>query len=288
MPITPGRSSAAPFDSNQPHWNIGSAVLILILSIAAIIFVPAVPALIYLAAAAVYAQANNLAAPDIATDPNFILANLIGIFPAHLLTMWAAWLLVTRRGQQPFLPTLGWKWTKYFNFWTCLALTIVMLALGGSIVYFIGAEENEFQRLLGSSYSARVAAALMATLTAPLVEETVYRGVLYPAFERKYGVSRAIVFVTAVFALIHAPQYINWSKLASPSSYSTISVILLLSLVLTMIRARTKNLLPCFVIHTLFNGIQSVLLVVEPFIVPKGEAPTAVPKPDLFFLQNLF
>ena len=288
MPITPGRAGGAPSASNQPHWSIGSAVLILVLSIAAIVFVPAVPALIYLAAATVYAQANNLTVPNIATDPNFILANLIGIFPAHLLTMWAAWRLVTRRGQQPFLQTLGGQWTKYFNFWTCLALTILMLALGGSIVYFIGAEENEFQRILASSYSARVAMALIATLTAPLVEEIVFRGVLYPAFERKYNASLAIFFVTAIFALIHVPQYLNWSKLASASSYSTISVILLLSLVLTLIRAGTKSLLPCFVIHALFNGIQSVLLIVEPFIVPKGEAPTVVPKPDLFFLQSLF
>jgi membrane protease YdiL (CAAX protease family) len=43
-------------------------------------------------------------------------------------------------------------------------------------------------------------------------------------------------------------------------------MICLLSLALTLIRARTGNLLPCIVLHTVFNGIQSLLLILQPYI----------------------
>jgi hypothetical protein len=68
--------------------------------------------------------------------------------------------------------------------------------------------------------------------------------------------------------LIHVPQY--WP------SYGVIATILLLSFTLTMIRARTGRLLPCFVIHLVFNGIQSVLIVLDPYLksyVEKNPAP---------------
>jgi hypothetical protein len=40
----------------------------------------------------------------------------------------------------------------------------------------------------------------------------------------------------------------------------------LLSFVLTFIRARTGRLLPCFVIHLVFNGVQSCIIVLEPYL----------------------
>ena len=40
----------------------------------------------------------------------------------------------------------------------------------------------------------------------------------------------------------------------------------MLSVVLTLIRARTGRLLPCFVVHLVFNGVQSVIILLEPYI----------------------
>lgn len=260
---------------NQPHWSVLSAVGFLILSIAAIVVLPGI-------AVSVYAVVKKIPLENLISDPNVIAVNLLAIFPAHLLTMFVGWRLVTRNGRQPFFQTLGWRWTRGFNFWTCLLLSVALLLLSGLIAYLYGTNENELQRILASSYTARVLTALMAALTAPLVEETVYRGVLYPAFERKFTPELAVALVTLAFALVHVPQYVDFNKMQEASNYSTISVILLLSLVLTLIRAKTKSLLPCFVIHTLFNGIQAVILVVEPFL-PKGEAPTPPPAPGWFW-----
>jgi len=53
-------------------------------------------------------------------------------------------------------------------------------------------------------------------------------------------------------------------------------VITLLSVSLTLVRARTGNLLPCYVMHLVFNGIQGVFLVVEPFIEKYAQQRKAV------------
>src|SRR5690606_2955976 len=105
----------------------------------------------------------------------------------------------------------------------------------------------------------------MATFTASIAEEFVYRGIVYSSFQRTFGVPAAFLFVTLLFVIVHVPQYYP--------SYSTIFLLVLLSVILTLIRVVSGNLLPCIILHTLFNAFQSVLLLLEPYIssdeVPK-------------------
>src|SRR6267143_6592777 len=86
----------------------------------------------------------------------------------------------------------------------------------------------------------------------------IYRGLLYSALQRVIGRWFAIIVVAAMFAGLHVYQY--------RQNIGAILSISLLSLVLTYIRARTGRLLPCFVIHLVFNGIQSVIIVLEPHV----------------------
>jgi membrane protease YdiL (CAAX protease family) len=95
---------------------------------------------------------------------------------------------------------------------------------------------------------------------APLVEEIVYRGVIYSAFERIGGKATAITAATLIFALVHVPQY--WGSVAA------ITVIVSLSLVLTLLRAWTGSLLPCVATHLVYNGVQAVILLVAPDKIP--------------------
>jgi hypothetical protein len=61
-----------------------------------------------------------------------------------------------------------------------------------------------------------------------------------------------------MFAGLHVIQY--WPNAGA------ITAISLLSLALTVVRARTGRLLPCYVIHLVFNGIQSIIIVAEPYL----------------------
>jgi len=141
------------------------------------------------------------------------------------------------------------------------------------LLYSLGDADTQLDRILRSSRAAALLMAFMATVSAPLMEEVVYRGLLYSALQRWTGAIGAVALVTLIFAGLHVWQY--WPN------FGAISAILLLSLALTVVRARTGRLLPCYMIHLVFNGIQSVIIVADPYIrrvieTPQPEAAPAI------------
>lgn len=197
------------------------------------------------------------------TDPTSVFLQIVAIIPAHLLTILLASLIVTKRRKYSFKEMLGWK-TGGFRWWHYLIVLGSFFVLAAVVGSLVPEQENDLIRMLQSSRSAVYIIAFVATFTAPFVEEVVYRGVLYSAFQRSLGVPAAFALVTFLFAIIHVPQY--WP------SYSTIFLLGVLSIILTAIRVRTNNLLPCIILHTVFNGLQSVFLIAEP-LLPKPETP---------------
>ncbi len=156
--------------------------------------------------------------------------------------------------------------------------------MGACIIKLTGNPTTELDRLIESSRATAITTAFLAAFTAPLVEEVVYRGVLYSALRRAAGTVWAVAIVVLLFTGIHVWQY--WG------SVGVIGTIFLLSLVLTLIRAYTGRLLPCFVIHFVFNAIQSVFIVLSPYIekLSPEKAPTPGPAPSalLHTLVQLF
>ncbi len=61
-------------------------------------------------------------------------------------------------------------------------------------------------------------------------------------------------------------------------------MIVLLSLTLTLIRVKSDNLLPCIVLHTIFNGVQSALLIAQPYL--EKYATPAETQTSFFFWLN--
>ena len=113
--------------------------------------------------------------------------------------------------------------------------------------------KTEFDKILEASASVRLVVAALAVVTAPLVEELVYRGLLFPAVEAKFGRVTALISVTLIFAGAHFWQY-GASKLILVS-------ITLLSFLLTAIRARTGKLLPSYAVHLLYNATVAGLIL---------------------------
>jgi membrane protease YdiL (CAAX protease family) len=179
----------------------------------------------------------------------------MAIIPAHILTLVLAWMVVTRMRRFSFRATLGWE-KGGFSWWHYCIVLGGFLAVAAAVNIVVPEQENDLIRILQSSRGAIYMVAFVATFTAPIVEEVVYRGILYSAFQRSLGIPAAFLIVTFLFAIVHVPQYYP--------SYSTIFLLALLSLTLTAIRVKSNNLLPCIILHTLFNGFQSIFLVLEP------------------------
>jgi membrane protease YdiL (CAAX protease family) len=199
--------------------------------------------------------------------PAVALITLGATFVAHALTLILAWWVVTGRGRRPFLASLGWRWRPQFKLVHALALAMLMYLLGLLFERTLPNGETEFERLLRLGAAVRIAIALLAVLTAPMVEEVIYRGVLYSALERRWGWVTGVVVVTLLFAAVHVPQYAN--------SMAALAAILSLSLVLTLLRAATGQLLPCVVTHMIFNGVQAVLLLATQGGTPEPATPEA-------------
>jgi membrane protease YdiL (CAAX protease family) len=65
----------------------------------------------------------------------------------------------------------------------------------------------------------------------------------------------AIALVSLLFAGVHVFQYRN--------NIAVILSITLLSITLTLARAISGKVLPAFIMHLVFNGIQSILIVLS-------------------------
>ena len=243
---------SAPSDPDNPPWSLLQAFLTWIASVV-LLLLPQVIALPYLLS---HYRGVRPTIEVLLADKTFIIIVMSGILPAHLITLLLAWAVVTRLGKVPARKVLGWSWEPGFGLWQSVGLALLLFMMAWLITLVLGGQETELERILQSSRVAALIIAFIATATAPLVEEIIYRGVLYSALQRSTGAMPAVLIVTLMFAGPHVQQY--WPNLAAISS------ITLLSAVLTVIRARTGRLLPCFVIHLVFNGIQSLIIVFEP------------------------
>ena len=250
----------------NPPWHALIAVLAWIASVVLIALIPILVLLPYILSRGPSFNERQALSEFLQKDPTSILLQIAAIIPAHILTLALSWVIVTKLNKFSFRETLGWesggmRWPHY------VGILVIFFAIAMVVGNYFPEQENELTRILHSSRWAVFLVAFMATFTAPLVEEVIYRGILYSAFQRTFGVAAGIVVVTLLFALVHVPQYYP--------SYSTIFLLLLLSRILTLVRARTGNLLPCIVLHTIFNGTQSLLLILEPYL--KSQAPVLDP-----------
>jgi uncharacterized protein len=191
-------------------------------------------------------------------DKTFILILVCGFVPAHLLTLVMAWAIASRFGKFSPAKTFGLSWPIGFGAFKAVSLAIFLFVVTLYVLHKFGGQETDLERILQSSRAAALVTAFVAVATAPLVEEIIYRGLLYSALQRVTGPVLAVIVVSSMFAGLHVWQY--WPNVAAISS------ITLLSVVLTVVRARTGRLLPCWVIHLVFNGIQSLIIVFDPYL----------------------
>lgn len=196
------------------------------------------------------------------SDKALIFFSVAGILPTHMLTVIFVWLVVTYGGRRPFWKNIDFDWPKNSSPMVVILLSFLvatllfLLALGVTTLY--GERKTDLDLLIESSIYTRLATAFVAVFTAPLAEELIYRGLLYRALEKAAGMGVAIALVSLLFAGVHVFQYRN--------NIAVIIVITVLSFTLTVTRAITGRVLPAFIIHLVFNGIQSILIVLSGFV----------------------
>lgn len=260
-PTPPDASLQRPNSPDNPSWGSAVGLGVWVFSVAMVIFLPSIFLLPYVFTRGPSFSANAELLEFVTKDPTAIIVQMSAIIPAHLLTLLLAWAVVTKMGRQPFFESLGWHGGGV-KAWHYVAMLVAFLGLVAAVTSLLPLKEDELERIIRSSRTALYLVAAMAVLTAPLVEEVVYRGVLYSGFRKQLGTLAAVALVTILFTAVHIPQYIeNPGKIAVLGS---------LSLGLTMLRAFSGSLLPCFILHLLVNGLQAIVLIAEPQLQKYG------------------
>lgn len=257
----PGGTGLEPTSTRESRWiawvDVAKAIGLWVVSVLLLLLGPLVAIVPYIIYKVATLGPAVLTPEALTGDKWLIFYSVVGILPTHLITLAFTWFMVTEGGQRSFWKAIGWEWpgrpAKVTLISILVALGLYGLAWGVTTIW--GGSKTELDLLIESSMYTRVATALVAVATAPLVEEVIYRGVIYPAVEKVTGTGFAIAVVSLLFAGVHVWQYRN--------NLGVILVITALSFTLTAARAVSGKVLPSFIIHLVFNGIQSVLIVLS-------------------------
>jgi len=201
------------------------------------------------------------------SDPRLIIGMNVVWFALILFFLYIT-LAVLR--DSPFWQSLGWKKLRtdagegkgrpWMYFLSGCGLSI-FVAVASSRVK--DADSVPIQEFLKNRSGAMLLMA-MAVLIAPLVEETVFRGYLYPVLARitsavlqfsgmefsaatRTGVATSILMTGMLFGLMHAPQ-LGWT-------WGLVSLLTLVGVIFTFARAWTGTVLASFLLHLGYNSM---------------------------------
>ena len=212
------------------------------------------------------------------SDPKVLVGINVLLFALVFLFLYVT-LAVLR--DSPFWRSLGWKkltpdpttgksnpWVYFFS-GSGLA---IFVAIASSRVKSAGHTPiEEFLKNRAGALSLMA----MAVLVAPLVEETVFRGYLYPVFVRilsgiarffgmeyaaalRASVATSVFLTGTLFGLMHGYQ-LGWT-------WGLVSLLILVGIIFTLARAWTGTVLASFLLHLGYNS----MIALSSIIATKG------------------
>ncbi len=208
------------------------------------------------------------------SDPKFLVTTTILWSALVLLFLYVT--LGALRGL-PFWRSLGWKKLSsdpfqakgrpWMYFLAGCGLSI-FVAIAGSRVK--DAEHAPIQEFLKNRNGAMLLMG-MAVIVAPLFEETLFRGYLYPVLARiistvaqligmesssavRTGVATSILITGTLFGLMHAPQ-LGWT-------WGLVGLLTLVGVIFTFARAWTGTVVASFLLHLGYNSMIAFTTIV--------------------------
>jgi membrane protease YdiL (CAAX protease family) len=178
------------------------------------------------------------------SDTVFLLIQQ-GVF--YVFVLGFLFVLAKLQHQQPFWKSLGWKRPR--------GKEVVRYLLGGAglaaavnLALWVQPDMQEFplERLFNSR-TACYAIGGFAIAIAPVVEEVVFRGLLFAILERVAGVRLAVLSTAILFAGLHIPEY--WH------AWNHMLMILLVGMVFSLARGLTGSLTPSIILHMGYNSL---------------------------------
>jgi membrane protease YdiL (CAAX protease family) len=176
----------------------------------------------------------------------------------------------------PFWSSLGWR--KFRSTLSASWGAWAYVFGGCGLAIFVGLASSRvhtkdnmpIQELFKNRNNA-ILLICMAVLIAPLVEETVFRGYLYPLFARiayaiarrlnaepseavRVGIRTSILLTGTLFGLMHGSQ-LGWT-------WQVVALLIFVGIVFTFVRARTGTVFASFLLHLGYNSMIAITTII--------------------------
>lgn len=178
---------------------------------------------------------------------------LLGVqFAAYILIFVYIYVLVVYHYGLAFWEGMHWGHLKRGALFRYVAGGILLtLAIQMTAAFFPDKSAFPLEKMF-SSQDASYALAVFAVLIGPFMEELIFRGVLFSILETRAGIGFAVVGTAALFAAMHIPEY--------SGAWNHVLFIFAVGLVLSIVRALTRSLAPCVILHVTYNGCLMIVL----------------------------
>lgn len=208
------------------------------------------------------------------SDPKLLVGTSVLSFALLILFLYVT--LSVLRGV-PFWRTLGWKKLKsdpmtgkgkpWMYFLSGCGLSLFVALASSQVKDAERAPIHEFFK----SRSGAMLLMAMAVFVAPLAEETIFRGYLYPVFARiisaiagyfgmecslaiRTGMASSILVTGVLFGLMHGPQL--------GENLALVSLLILVGVIFTFARAWTGTVLASFLLHLGYNSMIAITAII--------------------------
>ncbi len=183
------------------------------------------------------------------SKPSFAIGSMVLWYAFLFLFLYVT--LSVLRGI-PFWRTLGWRRltrreggpprNPWLYFFAGCVLSVVVFIVTAKVQ---PPENVPIEELFRFKNTAMLFMA-MAVLIAPLVEETVFRGYLYPLFAKTFGVAFSVILTGVLFGLMHGAQ-LGWT-------WGLVSILIVVGIIFTFVRALTGSVFASFLLHLGYNS----------------------------------
>jgi len=236
----------------QTSWSWPHLILFLLYSFVSLIFIQGTLVVFY--APKQKGMTSKQLEQYLISKPQFAIGSMLLWYAAIFFFLYVT--LSILRGK-PFWRSLGWRKIKPFSAGGLPRNPLVYVFTGCGLSLFVAIlssrlktpENLPVEELFKYRQTALLFMA-MAVFVAPLVEETLFRGYLYPLFARSFGVTPAIFLTGILFGLMHGYQ-LGWT-------WTLVTVLIVVGIIFTLVRARTGSVFASYLMHLGYNSLIAI------------------------------
>ncbi|HEX2054399.1 MAG TPA: CPBP family intramembrane glutamic endopeptidase [Actinomycetota bacterium] len=186
----------------------------------------------------------------------FLVAGAAGFVVGGPAVFWVTRALEPGHNTADELRPFGWVKARPAVIAASAAVGAVLALVLGYGVDIVFPPKDDVQGPLIEAASApgwqRIVFVILAIVLAPVVEEFLFRGVLFTGMSRSWGKWPAAVIVTIMFGLLHLADIAGY--------WPALGVITMVGAAMLAARIRTGSLVPPIAMHAAYNAVQVIVL----------------------------